>query len=39
MYSREELNNMVEKLAHYDMSFVAPTPYKPNENLDTDDYR
>jgi hypothetical protein len=37
MYSREELNEMVKKLADYDMSFVAPVSYKPNEDLDTDD--
>lgn len=37
MYNREDLDKMVKELADYDMSFIAPTPYKPNENLDTDD--
>jgi len=36
-YSREELDKMIKKLADDDMSFIFPTPYKPNEDLDTDD--
>jgi hypothetical protein len=37
MYNREDLDKMVKELADYDMSFVTPTSYKPNEDLDTDD--
>jgi hypothetical protein len=39
LYSREDLDEMIKELSDYDMSFVTPTSYKPNENLDTDDNR
>lgn len=39
IYSREDLDEMIKELSDYDMSFVTPISYKPNENLDTDDNR
>ena len=37
MYNREDLDKMIKELSDYDMSFVKPISYKPNEDLNTDD--